>query len=69
MPSISWNGDSISAELYPIEILLGKNYGLPKLSNNCEILEVLQSLSQVYNYYFEIDRINCKGIIKEIKLK
>lgn len=69
VPSITWNGDSISAELYPIEISLGKNYGLPKLSNNSEILEVLQSLSQVYNYSFEIDRINCKGIIKEIKLK
>lgn len=69
VPSITWNGESLNAELYPIEISLGKNYGLPKHSKNCAILEELRSLSKIYNYTFDIDSVSCKGLIKEIKLK
>ena len=68
VPSITWNGFSLKTELYPIEITQGKNYGLPRLSKDCSILEELLDLSKVYNYSFEIDRENCKGILKDIKL-
>lgn len=68
VPSVIWNGTSLRAEILPIEISNGKNYGLPRLSNDCSILEEVLELSKAYNCSFEIDRENTKGILKEIKL-
>ena len=68
VPSITWDGESLKTEIYPIEISQGKAYGLPKLSNDCGILEEVLELSKAYNCSFEIDKDNCKGILKDIKL-
>lgn len=68
VPSITWDGNAIRTEVYPIELTQGKAYGLPMLSNNCRILEELQELSKPYNCIFSIDRKNCKGILNEIKI-
>ena len=69
VPSITWDGKTIKTVLYPIEITKGKNYGLPFLSHRCEILEEVLELSKAYNCSFEIDRNNCKGILKDIIIK
>lgn len=69
IPSVTWNSKTLKIVLFPIEITLGKNYGLPYLSHRCEILDEVLALSKSYNYSFEIDRDNCKGILKEIYLK
>lgn len=69
VPSIIWDGDSMWIELYPIELSQGKNYGLPRFSKDCRILEELGELSRPFNCSFAIDRKGCKGILDEIKLK
>lgn len=69
VPSIIWDGESLSTEIYPIELSQGKAYGLPRFSNDCSILEEVLKLSEAYDYSFTIDRENCKGILKTIKLK
>lgn len=68
VPSLTWNKDCIRTEIYPIEISRGKNYGIPELSKNSQILEKIVELSKPYGYSFEIDYDNCKGILNEIKL-
>lgn len=69
VPSITWDGKYMKVEIFPIELTTGKNYGLPKLSNNCKILEEVLALSKTYNLTFDIDRENCKGILKDVQLK
>lgn len=68
VPSIIWNRNSIRAEIYPIEISRGTNYGIPKLSQNFEILDKILELSNAYGYSFDIDKVTCKGILNEIRL-
>ena len=68
VPSITWNGKKLQTEIYPIEISRGKAYGLPKLSRDCGILEEIRDLSGAYNCDFEIDKEQCKGIMKDIKI-
>lgn len=68
VPSITWDGKSMKAEIYPIELSKGKSYGLPRMSSDCSILEKLLELSKAYSYSFEIDKKHCKGVLKEIKL-
>lgn len=69
VPSITWDGKKMKVEIYPIELTTGKTYGLPKLTNNCDILEEIFDLSKVYKLTFDIDRHNCKGILKDVHLK
>lgn len=69
VPSITWDGKKMKVEIYPIELTTGKTYGLPKLTNNCDILEEILDLSKAYKLTFDIDRQNCKGILKDIHLK
>ena len=69
VPSITWNGKTLLTELFPIEITRGKNYGLPRFSKSCEVLEELLEMSKEYGCSFDIDKKNCKGLLKEIEIK
>lgn len=69
VPSVSFDEETLSTILYPIEITTGKNYGLPFLSDNIEILEKLRELSKAFGYDFEIDKEKKVGILNTIKVK